>query len=124
MEPKWQPDYRGQDDFSVYLDGDFARETLQLDEEYRDSMNSLGEKILEDYSFLQKEPYRFGKNGMFVTSIHLGNNGKWIATTDSIDSDYIQYDPHNIDTAEETVVIQELFGRWVKSAEALLQGER
>lgn len=124
MEPKWQPDYRGQDDFSVYLDGDFARETLQLDEEYRDSMNSLGEKILEDYSFLQKEPYRFGKNGMLVTSIHLGNNGKWIATTDSIDSDYIQYDSHNIDTAEETVALQELFGRWVKSAEALLQGER
>lgn len=110
--------------FSIRLNGDFAEDAYDLGSpEYQAKMNELGSELLEDEDFYWENPYRFKEDSMLVTSIHIGDNGKWISTTDSPEEDSLTYYSHNIDRDEEIVVIQRLFGDWIKKTEALLEKE-
>lgn len=123
MDFTWRPNYQNKTDFSIDLDGEFADQAYSLDADH-ESMNKLGNKILEDYSKEWKNPYRFAQDGFLVTSIHLGNNGTWLTTTDSKDDEKLTYYPHNVDTTEDTVALQHLFDQWTKYTETLLEEER
>jgi hypothetical protein len=123
MDLTWKPKYYDKTSFSIDLDGEFAEQAYDLDAD-RDKMNDLGNRILEDYSQMWRNPYRFGEGGVLVTSIHLGDNGTWIATKDSSDDEKLTYESHNVDTTEQAVALQHLFGKWVETTETLLEGER
>ena len=123
MMPLWEPVFRSEG-FSVRLSGDFAEEAYALNSpEYQEKMNELGAELLEDEDVYWERPYRFRDDSMLVTSIHLGNNGTWISTTDSPEDDFLTYYSHNVDTDSEIVVLQRLFGDWARKTEALLESE-
>lgn len=123
MDTLWQPNYYSKTDFSIDLDGDFASQAYELQAD-QDKMNELANKILEDYLVNWKNPYRFKDESFLITSIHLGNNDTWIATTDSANDRELKYRTHNVDTTEDVVALQHLFGKWAETTEALLDGER
>lgn len=123
MNPVWQPSYHGKADFSITLDGDFASQAYDLEAD-QEKMNELGNTILDDYLINWKNPYRFKENSFLVTSIHLGNNGTWIATTESPEGSELTYHAHNVDNTEDAAALQHLFGEWAETTQALLSGER
>lgn len=123
MVSHWHPEYYGRTDFAIKLDGDFAVETYDMDAD-QSRMNQLGNEVLDEHGINWKNPYNFKEDSFLVTSIHIGNNGKWVSTTDDPQGQEMTYYTHNIDTATEALAIQHLFGKWAKSAEALLEGQR
>lgn len=121
---RWQPAFYSKTDFSIMLDGGFASQIYRLEAD-QDKMNELGNRILDDYQTSWEDPYRFKEDSFLITSIHLGENGTWLATTDSVgDTEQFEYHSHNVDTTENAVALQHLFGKWTETAEALLEGER
>lgn len=124
MRARWEPEFR-ENGFSVRLNGDFAEGVYSLEfPEYQVKMNKLGADTLESQGLYWERPYRFKEDSMLVTSIHLGDNGTWISTTDSPEDDDLTYYSHNVDTSDQIVAIQRLFGDWIKKTDALLETER
>ncbi len=125
----WQPSEFSADsyDFVVSLDGDFARDIIQIkiSDEKQKRVNELGNEELKKAGINWLNPYTLYEQSGFVSQIYLGNNGVWLATSHNniesllkkSNSRDIEYHSHNVDTPKEAHVLMLLFNKWIELSE-------
>lgn len=126
----WQPKFTASKEFQVMLNEDFIHEVRDAEipedygglEGYRETIQSLGEDILEEEGQMHSRPYNFENNSALITGVHIGNNGTWLSKSrNSPSREAVTYDSHNVDTSYEQMVLQKLFGEWTEKTAYILE---
>lgn len=126
----WQPSFTGSREFQVLLDEDFAEEVRYLDvpedygslEGYKESLQDLGDDILEREDQMHRRPYNFEQDSALITGIQIGSNGTWLSKSRHSNSrNALTYDSHNADTSYEQMILQDLFGEWAEKTAFILE---
>jgi len=125
----------GQYGFCVYLDRDFASQTLdkKIDSKVQEDFQKrtkemIVKKVFSDEYILP--PFMFVEDSLLVQSFHVPGNASDLGvdwnTIHSLKKDdcfrnYLEYSPHNVDSMNQAFTLLSLFTYWVDCAEATLE---
>lgn len=127
----WQPSFcQGKNDFKISLDLNFARKmiTAPIPIKNQENLNRMVNERLEEWKLACMDPYHFYKDTAFVDEIHIGGNGRWLATDHPSKQSLLrkdkyqerfEYYSHNIDTSFDAIALLSLFDIWVQYSEIL-----
>lgn len=124
----YQPNFNGLD-FTISLDNAFARKMMnsKLAEYTKFRLNEICNNQLKELNIYWSSPLIFHESSALLSQANIGQNGKWLATTNSDiqnilkDNKDVKYHTHNIDTTHDAYALLTLFDTWIHYSDILAE---